>query len=429
MYRLLLIVLMVFVAALSEQKSTRAEPRVALVIGNSNYKLVSPLANPENDAILMASTLSELGFDVTLKTDVTQKAMKRAIRDFGLRLRQSGRETVGLFYYAGHGVQAYGRNYLVPLGAPIQDESDLDIETINANGVLRQMESAGNAVNILILDACRNNPFRSLFRSSNNGLGRMEAPRGSLIAFSADHETVAMDGRGANSPYTEALVKTMTQPGLQIEQVFKKVREEVEITTGGRQLPVEENRLKGNFYFVPPPVAAASLSTSGAQTQAGAATASQGSLSVDKEALFWEAIKDSKDPDDYRAYLQSFPADVLAPLARARLANLEEDVALLQPVPEKPEPTSQATDQSPNEDEIKRAIIEHYNSLEAFSRAMQSVHNIEILDSSMDTMTVKFKYMIKRYASTTKTGSPLRNGQATLRLQGSTYEVTQFKER
>jgi uncharacterized caspase-like protein len=429
MHRLMLIVLVVFVAALSEQNAARAEPRLALVIGNSDYKLISPLANPRNDATLMASILGDLGFDVTLKTDVTQKAMKRAIRDFGQRLRRSGRETVGLFYYAGHGVQAYGRNYLIPLGAPIQDESDLDIETINANGVLRQMESAGNAVNILILDACRNNPFRSLFRSSNNGLGRMEAPRGSLVAFSADHETVAMDGRGANSPYTKALAKTMTQPGLPIEQVFKKVREEVEIATDGQQFPVEENRLKGNFYFIPPQAAAASPSTSGAQSQAGAATATQGSPSVDKEALFWEAIKDSEDPGDYRAYLQSFPAGVFAPLARARIANLEQDVAVLPPVPEEPEPTSQATDQSPDEDEIKQAIIKHYNASEAFSRGMTGVHNLEILDSSTDTVTVKFRYMIKAYASTTKTGGLLRNGQATLQLQGSSYEVTQFKER
>ncbi len=146
-----------------------AAQRVALVVGNSDYKLISPLANPENDAALMAETLREVGFEVIEAKNADRRGMARAIRDFGKRLRRAGPDAVGLFYYAGHGVQAGGTNYLIPLGAAVEDEADLEIEAVSASWVLGQMESAGNALNVVILDACRNNPFKGAFRAATRG--------------------------------------------------------------------------------------------------------------------------------------------------------------------------------------------------------------------------------------------------------------------
>ncbi len=159
-----------------------AEPRVALVIGNSAYK-DTPLANPTNDARLIAKTLSDLGFELIVRIDVEQKAMKLAIMEFGDRLEAAGKDAVGLFYYAGHGVQVRGRNFLVPLNSRIRREKDVAVEAVNAAWVLEQMEFAGNRVNFVILDASRINPLTRDFRSPTQGLARMNAPRGSLVAY------------------------------------------------------------------------------------------------------------------------------------------------------------------------------------------------------------------------------------------------------
>ena len=157
-----------------------SERRTALVIGNSDYELISPLRNPVNDARAMARVLGDLGFDVIAKENLDQKEMKRAIRDFGRKLGQGG---VGLFYYAGHGVEVDGVNYLVPLEAPIKFEDDVEIEAVDVNMVLRKMASAANRLNIAILDACRNNPYARSFRSTARGLAQIDAPSGTLIAY------------------------------------------------------------------------------------------------------------------------------------------------------------------------------------------------------------------------------------------------------
>ena len=231
--------------------SAFAEKRIALVIGNSAYENVSPLANPKNDADLMVTTLQEAGFEVVSATDVNYRDMRKAVKTFGQKLRASGEDTVGLFYYAGHGVQANGTNYLIPLETEIESQSDLDLEALDAGDILGQMEDAGNRLNLVILDACRNNPFKSSMRSSGRGLARMSAARGSLIAFATAPGQVAADGIGRNSPYTIALVEAIKQPGLAVEQVFKRARVNVGKSTGKRQTPWEESSLEGNFYFVP----------------------------------------------------------------------------------------------------------------------------------------------------------------------------------
>ena len=243
--------IIVFCFSLVVSMEASAEKRVALVVGNSAYTNISPLSNPRNDAELIAQTLREVGFEVVTAIDADRRTMGRAIRQFGKALRLAGKDAVGLFYFAGHGVQARGTNYLIPVGAVVEDHADLEIEALSASNILTQMESAGNKLNLVILDACRNNPFKATFRSSERGLARVTAASGSLVAFAAAPGQVAADGRGKNSPYTAALVDAMRQPGLQVEQVFKRVRVRVERETGGAQTPWEESSLRGNFYFQP----------------------------------------------------------------------------------------------------------------------------------------------------------------------------------
>lgn len=227
-----------------------AEPRLALVIGNSSYgSETGQLPNPANDATLMASTLAELGFKVTKLIDADQKQMKRAIADFGSALTAAGPDTAGLFFYAGHGVQIAGENYLIPLHAQIGKEADAELEAVPANWVLKQMEFAGNRINIIILDACRNNPLPRSLRAASRGLARMDAPKGSFIAYSTAPGETAADGKGKNSPYTAALAKAMQTPGIAIEETFRNARVEVLNQTGEQQVPWESSSLTGAFYF------------------------------------------------------------------------------------------------------------------------------------------------------------------------------------
>jgi uncharacterized caspase-like protein/surface antigen len=229
-----------------------AEPRIALVIGNNAYTSLGPLSNPVNDMVLMAGTLRGLGFDVIERADADQVAMKRAIQDFGQRLEGAGRDAVGLFYFAGHGVQINGTNFLIPVGAEVAREPDVEIEAVKLDWVLAQMEHARNRLNILILDACRNNPLSRGLRSSERGLSRVDAPRGTLIAYATAPGSVSFDGDGRNSPYTEALAEAMQQPGLVAESAFRTVRVKVMEATGERQVPWESSSLTGEFYFSAP---------------------------------------------------------------------------------------------------------------------------------------------------------------------------------
>lgn len=222
------------------------EERIALVIGNANYR-TARLLTPANDAQLMARTLENLGFEVTLRADQTQKQMKRLIRDFGERLERS--KGIGLFYYSGHGVQVSGRNYMIPLGAEINRESDVDIEAVRVGGVLGVMDFARANINIVILDACRNNPYAKSFKSYSKGLARMHAPPGTLVAYATAPGEVAIAGDGTYSPYTQALAKEITAPGIPVEEVFKRTRRIVHKSTQGRQIPWEASSLIEDFYF------------------------------------------------------------------------------------------------------------------------------------------------------------------------------------
>jgi len=219
--------------------------RIALVIGNGAYKS-DPLRNPVNDATDIADALKKLGFSVSLKTDANQRNMKQAIRAFGKKLRKGG---VGLFYFAGHGVQVKGTNYLIPIGAQIESEADVEYEAVDAGRVLAQMEEAENSLNIIVLDACRDNPFARSFRSSGRGLAKMDAPTGSILAYATAPGSIASDGPGRNGLYTSALLKHMMTPGLEIGRLFRQVRIDVLGSSGKKQVPWEASSLTGDFYF------------------------------------------------------------------------------------------------------------------------------------------------------------------------------------
>ena len=222
------------------------EQRTALVIGNSTYTS-GPLKNPVNDATDMAAILKKLGFAVTLKNNSSLQEMEDAIEAFGNLLKRGG---VGLFYYAGHGVQVNGTNYLLPIGAKINKEADVKYQAVDANKILDEMAAANNGLNIVMLDACRDNPFTRSFRNAARGLAIVSsAPSGTFISYSTSPGNVARDGDGRNSPYTAALLQYMQAPGQTISDVLINVRTKVKKETG--QVPWELSSLEGRFYFTP----------------------------------------------------------------------------------------------------------------------------------------------------------------------------------
>jgi len=223
------------------------EERYALVIGNSAYAS-SPLRNPVNDAMAMNKALTNLGFKVTAAYDVgTYQQMVKLIRDFGLQLQKGG---IGLFYYAGHGVQIDGKNYLIPVMADIRKEGDVELEAVDLDRVLNEMQYARNEVNIIILDACRDNPYSTKFRSSARGLATITKPvPDCLIAYATQPNGVARDGDGNNGIFTEELLKAMQTPGLSLTQVMMQVRTNVKNRTNDEQLPWENSLLTRDFYF------------------------------------------------------------------------------------------------------------------------------------------------------------------------------------
>lgn len=285
-------------AALFAALPVWAEPRLALVIGNSAYGTVGALDNPGPDARLIAASLEETGFDVTLVVDAGRIDLVRAIAQFGRDLRAAGEQTTGLFYYAGHGVQSFGSNFLLPVDADLTDAADLPLVAVEADAVLRQMASAKNRTNIVILDACRNNPFETVPDLNDPGLAEMNAPTGTFLAYAAAPGGVALDGSSGNSPFTKALADRMSTPGLAIEQLFKDVRVSVLDETGGAQVPWDTSSLTGDFVF-----------KASAEPSFG-------------EAQLWASVKDSGDPVQVLLFLRSHPDGVYADQARALLSEL-----------------------------------------------------------------------------------------------------------
>jgi len=216
------------------------------VIGNATYKNGRSLRNPINDAKDMSTALEELGFQVTTHENTNLKGLRSAVRDFGKQVHEGD---VALFYYSGHGIQVQGRNHLIPVDAELGEPEDARWETIAVDDVLAEMEENQNNLNIVILDACRDNPFKSWQRGGGNkGFAVVPASSGTLVAFATSAGAVAADGKGENGVYTSELLKNLHK-GERIEDVFMKTRLGVEQKTKGHQSPQEWSKLRGIFKF------------------------------------------------------------------------------------------------------------------------------------------------------------------------------------
>jgi Caspase domain len=307
-----------------------AEDRAALVIGNSAYLHTSKLENPGNDATDVANALRSLSFKVIEAHDLDKAGMDRAIREFAEAL--SGAK-VGLFYYAGHGIQVGGQNYLVPTDAALSTASALDFEMVRLDLIHRTMESA-SSTNIIFLDACRDNPLsRNLARalgtrstSVGRGLAAVESGEGTLISFSTQPGSVALDGDGRNSPFAAALVKHVSATGDDLSSVLINVRNDVMEATSRRQVPWEHSAMTARFYFVPPSAAGAARDLESiAAVPPAAQTPTSQTYEQQAELAFWNAVKDSGNPLIIKTYLDRFPNGTFAGLAKAMTDKLAEE--------------------------------------------------------------------------------------------------------
>lgn len=288
-------------------QSPAGEKRIALVIGNSAYP-GSPLKNPSNDARAMAVKLKKLGFDVVARENLSTRQISTTLREFRSRLQPGG---VALFFYAGHGMQVKGINYLPSVDANISSEEDVPLNSVNVNQVLEIMDDAKTRLNLVFLDACRNNPFTRRFRSAGDGLARINAPSGTLISFATRPGSVASDGEGDHGLYTQNLLAQIETPNQPIEQNLKRVVAAVKKASNGAQEPWMEGSLDGDFYFVGGPTGSPAAAPVGGLGE-----------SATFELTFWDSIKASDNVEDYRAYLEKYPQGQFAPLAEGRLRRL-----------------------------------------------------------------------------------------------------------
>ena len=326
------------------------DKRVALIIGNDAYKGLKRLDNGVNDARAMAAELKALGFETIVKTNAGRKDMHNAIGEFGGKLASG---SVGLFYYAGHGIQSGDRNFLIPVDADLQSEDDLDADAIDVGKVMRAMEAARNKLNIVVLDACRDNPLPKGGRSGTRGLAVVQAPTGTLVAYATGPGKVAQDGdKGGNGVYTGELLKALREPGLKIEDVFKKAGAGVAEKTGGKQVPWMQASISGDFYLRPGAAVAAAQSSGG----------------TDKETVFWQSIQGNTDPEMYKAYLRQWPDGTFAAIAKAKVESLKgTKVAAV--VPPRPEPVLEAVDK----DMVARSAVRVREAPNAQAKVVQTL--------------------------------------------------------
>jgi uncharacterized caspase-like protein len=284
-------------------------PRRALVIGNSSYQ-VSPLKNPANDARAMAEALKQIGFDVTLALDLPRDAMLAAAREYTDALARA--KPVGLFYYAGHGMQLAWRNYLLPVDAVLKNPEDVQRGCLDVNTVIDGISRAANPMNVIVLDACRENPYVRDWREQK-GLSQLDAPAGTFLAYATSPGNVASDGAGANGLYTEHLLREMRVPEAKIEDVFKRVRLAVRRGSNGAQVPWESTSLEDDFWFIPPKELK-KLSDEEAERE------------FKKEAALWERAEMAREKAALEEYLWRYPSGNFSELAQV---NLDELLAML----------------------------------------------------------------------------------------------------
>jgi uncharacterized caspase-like protein len=334
-----------------------AAKRVALVIGNSAYQNTAVLRNPKNDAEDLSAALKRLGFEVLVEVDLDKRRMERTIRQFGENLTGAD---VALFFFAGHGIQVTGQNYLLPIDARLSSENDVDFESIPLNLIIKQMEREAKA-SLVLLDACRDNPLaRNLARtmgtrssSIGQGLAEVKTGVGTLIGYSTQPGNAALDGAGRNSPYAGALLKHVETPGRDISTILINVRSDVVQATSGKQVPWEHTSLMGQVVF------------------STVAPTPSPSTQPDKEMelAFWHAIKDSKSPELLQTYIDRFPQGTFAGLARVMIDRVEKEKISQQDVARR-------------EEELKRAEAARWaaerQKLEAERKAEEAKHATEL---------------------------------------------------
>jgi hypothetical protein len=285
------------------------ENRVALVVGNSAYKS-APLRNPTNDAKDMATKLKGMGFTVIERNNLTVKQIGSTLREFRSKLTPG---SVALVFYAGHGLQIKGENYLPAVDADIGGEEDVPTQSLAMRQIMDVLEDAKTRLNLVFLDACRNNPYARSFRSASDGLNRINAPSGTLISFATRPGSVAADGTGRNGLYTGALLEQMNNQSQPIELVLKRVVSQVKSASNSQQEPWMEGSIDGDFCF------------------GNCNQSNQRALSDDD--VHWGTIKDSKDVNDYVSYLRKFPSGFFADIAKNRINALRNLTAPVNPTP------------------------------------------------------------------------------------------------
>lgn len=324
-----------FAAWLALAAPAFAERKVALVVGNSDYVNVPRLPNPRNDASDLIERLKALGFEVIPGLDVDRNTLLRSLANFG---RAAEGADVALFFYAGHGLQVNGQNYVVPTDGKVEYEAELDIALVPVSLVMQQL-ARGSRVNLVFLDACRDNPFakdlsRTLGTRSSSALGRglsrIQTASGTFIAFATQPDNVAQDGDGRNSPFTKALLSNIDKAGLSISDLMIEVRNDVMRQTNGKQVPWDSSSLTGRFFF----------KIEGTVTIRPEGGQSPPAAPFDSRALefeVWQAIKDSHDRAAFEKFLGDFPRGVFASAARARIASLSSpaDTAARAPSPDR----------------------------------------------------------------------------------------------
>lgn len=292
------------------------EQRVALVIGNSNYQNAPQLANPDNDAQSMAQFLNSAGFEVISATDLGQNDMLRVVQDFSAKVSARGPNTVAMVYYAGHGVQLAGENYLVPVDAKVSNQTDLVNDSVRLVDVMSTLETIPSRMRIVILDACRNNPFPDV-NDAGRGLAIVDAPNGSIVGYSTAPGAEALDGSGGHSPYTQAFLNVAREPNVPIEQLFKRVRLQVNQSTSGAQIPWESSSLTSDFTFFGDTAVAANRAPVNAPVVQMASN-----LPSRSTRQAYDYVVSEGRPEYYQEFIQMYPHDPLCDHIRWLLSNL-----------------------------------------------------------------------------------------------------------
>ncbi len=292
------------------------EQRVALVIGNAHYKNAPELANPDNDAQAMAQFLNKAGFEVTSAIDLTQNDMIRVVQDFSAKVAARGPNSVAMVYYAGHGVQLAGENYLVPVDANVSTPNDLTSNSLRLVDLMATLESIPSRMRIVLLDACRNNPFPGA-NDAGRGLAIVDAPSGSIVGYSTAPGTEALDGSGDHSPYAEAFFKEASQPNVPIEQLFKRIRLDVAGSTAGKQVPWESSSLTSDFYFFGDTAVAATRAPN-----RGPVVAAASNLPSRSVQQAYDFVLSEGQPQYYQQFIEMYPHDPLCDRIRWLLRDL-----------------------------------------------------------------------------------------------------------